>query len=432
MKKVTGLLFALSMLAPLASCGGNSQGDDFVPSLDTNRDCSITVVGHYSNFQALEAEFGKFNVYYPNVKLSYLKLDNYKSTLANKLDGDDKPNIFFSESLYIYDEEDGKKKYESIVSHMEDLSDPSLKLDLSIIREGLLNRDTPNKLLLVPVFSRTYGMLVNEDIFKKEGLSIPKKWSELFTTCDSFIEKEYVSPMMGYSKGSSSCLMNTIAYPSFIADIANNETAIELANDLDVRAGEYTRDALTKVKELIDEGCVNLSECDKIGNNYDKVIFRFFEGDVPMMICTADTVSGTSSRESQSEAYSKNPFTYSFHPLPLNELGGYFIDSPSLELSVNKDCDNLDMTNEFMRFLLRPNELNAMAKAKGLITPVNGAKFDKVYAAFNDVASERTICPQLIGVRDNLATQIRIASYRVGKGEIDIDTAISSYGTFKD
>ena len=73
-----------------------------------------------------------------------------------------------------------------------------------------------------------------------------------------------------------------------------------------------------------------------------------------------------------------------------------------------------------------------MAKAKGLITPVKDAKFDKVYAAFNDVASGRTICPQLIGVKDNLATQIRIASYKVGIGDIDIDTAIGSYGTFKD
>ena len=39
-------------------------------------------------------------------------------------------------------------------------------------------------------------------------------------------------------------------------------------------------------------------------------------------------------------------------PIPMTDDGGYFIDSPSIEFSVNKDCDDLDMTNEFMRFLV--------------------------------------------------------------------------------
>lgn len=53
--------------------------------------------------------------------------------------------------------------------------------------------------------------------------------------------------------------------------------------------------------------------------------------------------------------------TYSFAPIPLSEEGGYFIDSPSVEYSVNKTCDNLDMTNEFMHFLISREELNKMA-----------------------------------------------------------------------
>ena len=141
-------------------------------------------------------------------------------------------------------------------------------------------------------------------------------------------------------------------YPLFAATLADNPEALALANDLDPAAGEYMRPALDAVVELIENGCIDLGECDKIEDNYSQVILRFFEGDVPMMICTGDTVSGTKKRESQSEAFTGAPFEYSFLPIPMTEEGGCFIDSPSLNFSVNKYCDDLDMTNELMRFLI--------------------------------------------------------------------------------
>ena len=48
-----------------------------------------------------------------------------------------------------------------------------MKLNLDCIRPGLINRDAEGKVTMVPVFSRTYGMLVNDDLFKKKGLSVP-------------------------------------------------------------------------------------------------------------------------------------------------------------------------------------------------------------------------------------------------------------------
>ena len=74
--------------------------------------------------------------------------------------------------------------------------------------------------------------------------------------------------------------------------------------------------------------------------NYEKVLLRFFDGDVPMMVCNGDTVSGAKKRESKSEPFKASPFEYSFYPIPVTEQGGYFIDSPSLEFSINKDCEN--------------------------------------------------------------------------------------------
>ena len=430
MKKLLSTILVICMLVSLAGCVVVTPKEEtdagFKPALDIGTSCSIKVAGSYDNFEALEAEFDKFNEMYPNVQLTYVKLDDYNNTLGTVLEGNDSPNIFFSYAWMM-----GNEKYASVVAHMEELSDSALGLKLDCIRPGLINHDAEGHVFIVPVFSRTYGMLVNNDLFEKEGLSIPATWKELADVCEAFRSKGYASPMMGYSLESSGCFMNTVAYPLFAAELADKPEALALANDLDPAAGEYMRPALEAVEQLIETGCIDITECDKIEDNYTKVILRFFEGDVPMMICTGDTVSGTRKRESQSEAFTNAPFDYSFSPIPLTDDGGYFIDSPSIEFSVNKNCDDLDMTNEFMRFLITSEELNAMASVKRLVTPTNDLSFDTVYAPFGKVPSERTISPEVIGIKDPLTVQIRIASYQVGKGDITIDEAIASYGSFK-
>ena len=103
-------------------------------------------------------------------------------------------------------------------------------------------------MLLVPVFSRTYGMLANNALFEKEGLSLPATWTELLAVCEAFRGKGCASPLMGYSLKSSSCWMNTVAYPLFTAALAENPDALALANDLDPAAGEYMRPAMEAVE----------------------------------------------------------------------------------------------------------------------------------------------------------------------------------------
>ena len=426
MRKHIFIVLIVFMLMSLTACSRKKEESDvgFKPSLDSQASCSITVVGSYDNFEALEAEFDRFNEFYPNVQFKYVKLDDYNNTLGVVLESSNKPNIFFATASMI-----GNQKYDSVFKHMENLSDPGLKLNLDCIRPGLINNDSKDGVLMVPVFSRTYGMLINNGLFEKEDLAIPTTFSELLSVCNELKKRGYDSPMMGYSLKSSSCFMNTVSYPLFVATLAKNPQALALANELDPAAGEYMRPALEAVEKLIQSGCINLEACDQIKDNYTKVILRFFEGDVPMMICTGDTVSGTKKRESQSEAFSKAPFSYTFAPIPLTESGGYFIDSPSVEFSVNKDCDNLDMTNEFMRFLISNSELNQMASVKRLVTPTKDLSFDSVYAPFAAVSPESTFSPEVLGIKDPLTVQIRNASFKVGRGELSIDEAISMYGS---
>ena len=175
---------------------------------------------------------------------------------------------------------------------------------------------------------------------------------------------------------------------------------------------------------------MDLEACSAIENNYDAVILRFFEGDVPMMVCSGDTVSGTKKRESRSEAFIANPFEYTFVPVPMSDEGANFLDMPNLQFSVNKDSSNLDMANEFMRFLITTQELNEMAQNKGLVSPTKDLSFNSMYAAFGAVPESRILSPEEMGLTDDAVIQVRQAVYRVGTGEMTIDEAVAAFGSF--
>ena len=449
MKKTMCMLSAVLMILSLAACGSTKQEapkqepakqeetkqepakqeetkqEGFQPSLDTSASCQITVAGGYDNFEALEAEFDRFNEYYPNVELMFTKVDDYNNMIGMVLNGNDAPDIYVNYS-WMY----GREQYQSSIDHAENLADPALGLDLDCIRGNIILNTDDDTLPMVPVFSNTYGMLVNSSLFEKEGLSVPTTYQELVDVCKAFREKGYENPIMGFTNKETTSLFTLTIYPFFCGTVANDAEAVQKLNSLDASAGEYLRPSLEKITQFLSDSSVDLDACAEIENNYDAVILRFFEGDVPMMTCSGDTVSGTKKRESRSEAFIANPFAYTFVPVPMSDEGANFLDMPNLQFSVNKESPDLDMANEFMRFLITPRELSEMAKNKGLMSPTKDLSFNSMYAAFGSVPESRILSPEVIGLTDDAVIQLRQAVYRVGTGEMTMDEAIAGYGTF--
>ncbi|MBQ3393718.1 MAG: carbohydrate ABC transporter substrate-binding protein [Oscillospiraceae bacterium] len=429
------ILYALMMalaLCIVACSGGGSNGpretEGFTPRLDPETECSITVAGHYNNFEALEAEFNRFSEYYPNVKLTYVFMDGYSKSgsriLSTALAGSEAPDIFFTYP-WMGGWEDGPE----ILAASEDLSDPALGLDLSCIRSNLLKTEN-GQLLSVPIYTTTYGMMVNEDIFLKEGLKVPTTYEELLSTCEALKAAGYSDPILACSKGSGD-LLYPLFYPYFCGQIAGDEKALGELNSMDPRAGEYMRGALDLVTDFMSRGYLNLENCDALKDNYEAVILRFFEGDVPMMLATGNTVSGTEKRESKSEAFTENPFTYSLHPVPSTAEGGYFVNTISIGFGVNKNSRNLDMANEFMRFLVSTEELNRMAKAKRMVTPCADMSLDSVYAPFQALDESHFINVSELGLSDEASSQVTKAGYNVALGNMTVDEAVGSFGSIK-
>ena len=354
------------MAAALTGCGKEPPEvtvvEGFQPALDTSVSCHINVYGGYDNFEALEAEFDRFNEHYPNVEMMYTKIDDYNNMIGTILNGSDAPDIYVNYS-WMY----GREQYRASIDHAENLADPALGLDLDCIRSNIILKTEDGTLPMVPVFANTYGMLVNNSLFEKEGLSVPTTYQELVDVCAAFREKGYESPMMGFTNEETTSLYTLMIYPYFCGTVAEDSEAVQKLNAMDPSAGAYMRPALEKVVQFTGDGCADPAVCAEIENNYDAVILRFFEGDVPMMTGSGDTVSGTEKRESRSEAFIASPFTYSFVPIPVSDEGANFLDMPNLQFSVNKDSKNLDVANEFMRFLVTSEELNQMAQKRPVL-----------------------------------------------------------------
>ncbi len=99
MKKTISVILVILMILNLAACDSKNpekgaEDTGFKPLLDTSVKCNIKVAGGYDNFEALEAEFDRFNKYYPNAELVYTKVDDYNNMIGTVLNGNDAPDIY--------------------------------------------------------------------------------------------------------------------------------------------------------------------------------------------------------------------------------------------------------------------------------------------------------------------------------------------------
>lgn len=290
------LIFCAFVSMGLVSCNKEPKESAFVPRLDTKTKCKIEIAGRYQNFEALEAEFDRFNEFYPNVELTYTYLDNYKKSITTALASQNPPDIFTTFPWML-----DKTNYNTLLENAENFADSKITgIELSAVNQKLLFPLADGSIPMVPVLCAASGMLVNEDLFQKEKILIPTTMPQLIDACQKFKNAGYKSPIL--SDNSEITIMASLIYPYFTKEIMDNADAISKLNRLEPEAGEYMRTSLELVESFRKYGFMDLEECSKIKDSYSAVIMRFFEGGVPMMLASADVVSSTKKREALSPA----------------------------------------------------------------------------------------------------------------------------------
>ncbi len=436
MKKKVCLLFATFLALTATGCSSNEASSNaseidtekaFAPSLDINTECTIKINGHYSNFEALDEQIANFKKFYSKVNIVYELVQNYakEDTIKELFASSNSPEIFFVNNSWEND-----SRYTTIFENAEDLADESTGINLSVIRDELIYKDKDGHVPFVPIYTNAFGMIVNEKIFADNGLSIPKTYDELIQVGETLKTKGYESPIKS-PKGS----LYSFYFPYFLSTINNNQEAVNALNSLNANAGTYLRSALEKTADFMSHNIFNREKCAEEITKDDNGTVRslLFKGETPIIFTEVNRISSSTKYEAESEDYAAaGKFKYSFQPIPTVNNSGYYYNTLTLAFGVNKNKPKeiLDMSNEFMRFLISSQNLNEMNKSKTQVSPAKKLGDDPKLDSFKEVvANDRMLYNYKIGLSANADIQARKA-FEAYLGGASIDDAIAGYGSY--
>lgn len=427
--KAISIAAVLAMLmTELGACGMSQEKADntqkgeakssklakFATSLDTDKATTLEIAGYMGNFEALDQVINDFNEYYPNVTVTYEQ--NNAGELAEYLKNNQYCDIFMTNMANIHDK-NSTSSYAG--DYCLDLSQENLDTD-AIEPEMLKSYTVDGKLMSIPIARNMCGIVVNKTLLEKEGLDIPQTYPEFINACKILKEKGY-TPIQASKIHASSDLV----LPMAMCMIANDSSLLSKINASDPSAADSLTEVYEKLNDLYAEGYMDASlNAEYPDDNYDGAILKFFEGDVPFWVCTTECVSGMKKRESKSEAFSANPFEYTFIDAPLSDDGAYVYEEPWYGFAVNRESDNIDYAVEFMQFLMTEDELNTIASVKGMPSAAKKSTDERYKDALDP---EKTAATYIYdgNMKTGVTSAIADVANELGNGDLeDLDAAI--------
>lgn len=379
-KRIRQILSMIGMIAfatvTLSGCGSKEPAADtthtaFTPALDTKAAVSLEIAGFMANFESLDQVINDFNEYYPNVSINYEQ--NSLQSLSDYLEHNDYIDIFMTNDANVRSI-DQPELY--VFDNCVDLSKEPVTTDA--IDPDLLKACTINgQLVRIPIAKTMCGMVVNQTLLEKEGLTLPETYDEFLSVCEALKSKGY-TPIQ--SSKYHAC--SDMVLPMAMSILGNDKKLTEKVNTDDTSYADALSTVYERLEELLEKGyCSYEVNATYPDDNYDQAILKFFEGDVPFWIATTESFSGMKKRESKSDAFTENPFSYAFVNVPLGDQGVYVYEEPWYGFSVNKQSAHKDYAIEFMNFLSQEDELDKLAEIKGmpsLTIHSDDARFDAV------------------------------------------------------
>jgi multiple sugar transport system substrate-binding protein len=389
---------------------------EFEPSMDGGTQAQLRIVANQQSFPAMEEIINDFNAYYPNVTITYENLKDYDATVKTLLDSGGDCDLFMNrDSLYTDS---------VILENAEDLSDIGLNLD-AIQPILLKSYQVGDEITAIPMGVQSEGFLVNVSLLEQYGLEVPENYQEFLEVCDRFVE-EGVAPIAGYDTES----MLQLVHPKLIWEYANSNRKSEFEKALykdEENCGEYFRDNFQLISQFAEKGYFNFRVSDTLPDSYHSVIARFLEGDIPFMAGTTEVFSGMEEQEGLSRSFTEDPFEYTFLPAPIADSGAYTIVGSWAGLSVNKNSENLEMANEFMRFLVSIEELNRLALTKGLPTASVDTGKDDRYIYYMNQPGKLYVFDKEVEMSDSARQVYGQVLKEIAEGDLTVEEAVEQF-----
>lgn len=424
-KRFVAAALAVLVTFSCASCAAESESSEeessqgFTAKLDAEEEATVNIIGNMSNFEALEAVITDFEEYYPNCDILYTPLtDNneYFDVLESRLRSDESVGIFMiSSSEY----EESEYIQEASVNLLEE------DIDLSAIQDEVISSSTiDGKLYQIPLMHNSAGLIVNKTLLENEGVEIPTNYSEFLEACKTLKEAGYV-PVQGNRDSVDKNLMRSMSYVIMNNKFNSSSSEVSLAS---LEAGEENSAAFLQpifdvINTLLENGYMDAELNIKYSDGYNDSILKFFEGDVPFLVGTTETLSGMKKRETKSEYFTSYPFDYAFITTPFGEDSAYCYLENWYGFSVNKNCTEKEWAIEFMRFITTNEEINKIAYTKGLPSVAKETDDDRFIGLYS--GNEEYRCTIDTSFPSNVQLALYFAEDDFINGKITADKATS-------
>ena len=333
-----GLIAALLLATTGCAVGGSSKQQDFQPSLDTEKEVQFNVLGYFENFEALDQVMNDFSAYYPNATFVYQRVRDNDEVAY--LEANTDVDLFMTSGDLLH------RQGAALPQYCVDLSEKNIDLS-AIAPEMLRAHSVDGRQLSVPIGQNIRGLVVNTTLLKKEGLAVPRNLPEFLNALSVLKAKGY-TPI----QGPTGMVYAEVTSGMIFSGLCQGQPLREALKKGDMDAAEQTvLPAMELMDTLVKSGytdpALNAAYPD---DNYDGSILRFFEGDVPFWVCNTEKVSGMKKRESKSETFKKQPFSYGFIYAPVGEAGQYIYREPWFGFAANKTGKNADYAVKFYAF----------------------------------------------------------------------------------
>lgn len=252
-KKISLLVVSVLFITLLAGCGGNPKqnGSDQKNGKTEKRTIEVMMNGTASDtvtksYQAIADEFSKNNEFDAVVNLQFYENEQYKTKLTTLMASNKVPDVFFTWELdYLRPFVEGGKVYEI----GQDLDKDQEWKDTFL--DGVLEPVTyDDKLYGIPCQKSFAVMFYNKQIFKENGLTVPKTYEEFLQVCQT-LKNNGITPIT---------LAATDAWipAQFVLQTANGIGGLELYNGITNGTKKWNEtsqiEAALDVQDMIKKG----------------------------------------------------------------------------------------------------------------------------------------------------------------------------------
>ncbi|WP_136607301.1 ABC transporter substrate-binding protein [Paenibacillus dokdonensis] len=342
MKKGRLLLACVLLVSMLSGCGGSKEADGKVK------------LEFFQNKPEAKGSFdkliAKFNQAHPGIQVSQINPPDAETVLKTRVVKNDIPDVIALGATDTY----------SILAQSDIFTDLTQSKLLENIEPNYIKmlKDITgmDKVTAVPYATNANGIMYNKTLFKEMGLTVPKTWDELIATAQKVKDNGKIPFYFTYKDDWQTNLPFNALAPNLVG--------IDFFKQL--REGKVTfkekfREVAEKQLKLLDYG-----HGDNFGKNYADGNRAFAKGEAAMYIQGSWAIP---------EIRKANPKAdIGFFPFPAGNdpEQNKLISGVDTLLTISEDTKHKKEAEEFLSFLLEPENIGQYIKEQTAFAAVKG------------------------------------------------------------